>query len=103
LHRAEYLRGLSKAGPSRIPLGPGERDRASAAVQGSTLLGRGAPHALTDAYVNFSDDFGGLSVAVGAAGDGYTSRVRNEISNLTWLNSDWASIGPGCSATYRCP
>ena len=30
---------------------------------GSTLLGRGAPHALTEAYTNFSDDFGGLSVA----------------------------------------
>lgn len=38
-----------------------------------------------------------------AAGDGYTSRVQNEISNLTWLKRDWASIGPGCSATYGCP
>jgi hypothetical protein len=38
-----------------------------------------------------------------ATGDGYTSRVQNEISNLTWLRSDWASVGPGCSATYGCP
>ena len=30
---------------------------------GSTLLGSSAPHALTEAYTNFSDDFGGLSVA----------------------------------------
>jgi Bacterial Ig domain len=38
-----------------------------------------------------------------AAGDGYASRVQNEWTNLTWLQRDWPSIHPSCSAIYGCP
>jgi hypothetical protein len=35
--------------------------------------------------------------------NGYISRVQNELTNFTWLQSDWPSIKPSCSATYGCP
>jgi len=35
--------------------------------------------------------------------DGYISRVKNELANFTWLQADWPSIKPSCSATYGCP
>jgi hypothetical protein len=38
-----------------------------------------------------------------AAANGYISRVQNELANLTWLQSDWASIKPSCSTIYGCP
>jgi hypothetical protein len=38
-----------------------------------------------------------------AAGDGYASRVQNEMISRRWLDSDWASVHPACSPTYGCP
>jgi hypothetical protein len=35
--------------------------------------------------------------------DGYISRVKNELANFTWLQADWPTIKPSCSATYGCP
>jgi len=34
---------------------------------------------------------------------GYVHRVRRELRNHTWLESDWPHIGPSCSAKYGCP
>jgi len=36
-------------------------------------------------------------------GDGYVSRVQREITDHTWLESDWPSVRPRCSSTYGCP
>jgi hypothetical protein len=38
-----------------------------------------------------------------SAADGYISRVQGELTNLTWLASDWATNKPGCDPTYGCP
>jgi len=38
-----------------------------------------------------------------SAADGYIRRVRNEISNHTWLDAGFANITPGCDPTYGCP
>ena len=38
-----------------------------------------------------------------SAADGYIRRVRNEISNHTWLDAGFARITPGCDPTYGCP
>ena len=35
--------------------------------------------------------------------NGYISRVRNELSNFTWLQADWPSIKPACDPAYGCP
>jgi hypothetical protein len=34
---------------------------------------------------------------------GYISRVRAELRNRTWLERDWKTVRPGCSAAYGCP
>jgi hypothetical protein len=34
---------------------------------------------------------------------GYIGRVQNELRNFTWLQADWPSIRPSCSASYGCP
>jgi hypothetical protein len=34
---------------------------------------------------------------------GYMSRVRSELRNRTWLESDWKDIRPSCSAAFGCP
>jgi hypothetical protein len=34
---------------------------------------------------------------------GYAHRVRRELRNRTWLESDWKRIGPSCSTKYGCP
>jgi hypothetical protein len=36
-------------------------------------------------------------------GNGYISRVQNELANFTWLQPDWRTIKPSCSPTYGCP
>jgi len=38
-----------------------------------------------------------------ARANGYISRVKNELHNRTWLESDWKRIKPSCSAKYGCP
>ena len=38
-----------------------------------------------------------------SAANGYISRVKGEISDHRWLQSDWAAQGPGCDPTYGCP
>jgi hypothetical protein len=38
-----------------------------------------------------------------AAANGYISRVKNEIANLTWLRSSFYTEVPSCSKTYGCP
>jgi hypothetical protein len=34
---------------------------------------------------------------------GYMSRVRSELRNRTWLESDWKDIRPSCSRSFGCP
>jgi hypothetical protein len=34
---------------------------------------------------------------------GYIHRVRRELRNRTWLESDWKDIGPSCSPKFGCP
>jgi hypothetical protein len=38
-----------------------------------------------------------------ADANAYISRVSKELANRTWLESDWPTIRPSCSATYGCP
>jgi hypothetical protein len=38
-----------------------------------------------------------------AAGEGYSSRVRAELANRTWLAAGWARVRPACSARWGCP
>jgi hypothetical protein len=35
--------------------------------------------------------------------DGYISRVRKELTNFTWLDSDWPQVKPPCDPRYGCP
>lgn len=35
--------------------------------------------------------------------DGYISRVRNEMTHYTWLDTDWPHVGPSCDPRYGCP
>jgi hypothetical protein len=37
------------------------------------------------------------------AGEEYVSLVQNELTNLTWLASDWPTVKPPCHPTYGCP
>jgi hypothetical protein len=37
------------------------------------------------------------------AAEGYVSLVRQELTNLTWLQPDWPSDKPPCDPTYGCP
>jgi hypothetical protein len=34
---------------------------------------------------------------------GYVHRVRRELINRTWLESDWKDVHPSCSTAYGCP
>jgi hypothetical protein len=38
-----------------------------------------------------------------ADANGYISRVRGELTNVTWLEADWPSIKPSCEPRYGCP
>jgi hypothetical protein len=38
-----------------------------------------------------------------ADANGYISRVQTELTQLTWLQSDWPHVKPACSKTYGCP
>jgi hypothetical protein len=33
----------------------------------------------------------------------YLSRVRSDLNRRTWLQADWPSVRPDCSARYGCP
>jgi hypothetical protein len=35
--------------------------------------------------------------------NGYLHRVRTELNNRTWLESDWPTVRPSCSGRYGCP
>jgi hypothetical protein len=38
-----------------------------------------------------------------SAANGYISRVRKELANVTWLQDDWPGVRPSCDQTYGCP
>ena len=35
--------------------------------------------------------------------NGYISRVKTELANFTWLQTDWPGVKPSCDKGYGCP